>query len=63
MSDTRCKSCGYQYNPCAVRKCPKSGQAICRYCCKKCPESYIAKVGEGCREWDRRRENETDSKV
>lgn len=47
-----CNSCRKDFNPCAMRKCPKTGQTICRYCCMKCPESYHANVGEGCRVLD-----------
>jgi len=52
---TLCTKCYREYNPCSVRVCPKSGAVICRYCCMKCPESYRAAIGNGCRVVDERR--------
>lgn len=44
-----CNSCGKDFNPCAMRKCPLSDKPSCIYCCRKCKESYKAPIGEGCR--------------
>lgn len=50
---SNCKGCGREYNPCAMRTCPKDSRAVCIYCCRKCPEMYRADTMEGCRLADR----------
>ena len=48
----KCAYCRREFFDGALRICPKSGLLTCRYCCKSCPESYIAPVGDGCRAVD-----------
>lgn len=43
-----CYKCHREFNPCAMRSCPKTGQTVCRYCCMRCKEVVRADVGETC---------------
>lgn len=52
-----CPFCGRRFYETMVRRCQITGRAICIYCCRKgCGEWYLSPTGQGCREFDRKRE-------
>ena len=48
----KCAHCRREFYDSALRICPVSGLLTCRYCCRACPQSYIAPIGDGCRAVD-----------